>query len=118
MVDVDDYKTELVTGLTDAWKLAGEHVKEAEKRQKRQYDKRSKEFDLKVGDWVMVYMPQEKKGKSRKVVRPYFGPYRVLRVTPSNVKVQLIDKSTEPSICVSLDRVHACYPELGNILVW
>ena len=63
MVDVDDYKTELVTGLTDVWKLAGEHVKEAQKRQKRQYDKRSKEFDLKVGDRVMVYMPQEKEGQ-------------------------------------------------------
>ena len=55
---VDDYKTELVTGLTDAWKLAVKHIKEAQKRQKRQYD-RSKELDLKVGDGVMVYMPQE-----------------------------------------------------------
>ena len=77
MVDVDDYKMELVTGLTGAWKLAGEHIKEAQQRQKRQYDKRSKELDLKVGDQVMVYMPQEKKGKSRKVARLYFGPYHV-----------------------------------------
>ena len=71
MVDVDDYKTELVTGMTDAWKLAGEHIKEAQQWQKRQYDRRSKELDLKIGDRVMVYMSQEKKGKSRKVARPY-----------------------------------------------
>ena len=45
----------------------------------------------------MVYMLQEKKAKSRKVARPYFGPYRVLSVTPSNVEVQLIDKPAEPS---------------------
>ena len=54
MVDIDDYKTELVTGLTDEWKLAGEHINEAQKRQKHQYDRRSKELDLKIGDRVMV----------------------------------------------------------------
>ena len=105
----------MVTGLTDAWKLAGKHIKEAQQRQKRQYDKRSKELDLKIGDRVMVYTPQEKKGKSRKVARPYFGPYHVLSVTPSNVEVRLVDKPAEPSIFVSLDRVRACYPELGDI---
>ena len=35
-----------------------------EGRRKHQYDRRSKELDLKAGNWVMVYMPQEKKGKS------------------------------------------------------
>ena len=75
MIDLDDYKTELVTSLSDAWKLASEHIKEAQQRQKRQYDRRSKELHLKVGDRVMVYMPLEKKGKARKVARPHFGPY-------------------------------------------
>ena len=115
MVDIEDYKTELVTGLADAWKLASEHIKEAQEKQKCQYDKRSKEVDLKVGDRVMVYMPQERKRKSRKVARPYFGPYRVLCVTPSNVEVRLVDKPTDPSIFVSLDRVRTCYPELRNV---
>ena len=90
MVDIDDYKTELVTGLTDEWKLAGEHIKEAQKRQKHQYDRRSKELDLTIGDRVMIYMPQEKKGNSRKVARPYFDLYHVLNVTPSSVEVCLV----------------------------
>ena len=83
MVDVDDYKTELL--------MHGSWLMNMSRRPKCQY-KRSNEFDLKVGDRVMVYMLQEKKAKSRKVARPYFGPYRVLSVTPSNVEVQLIDK--------------------------
>ena len=63
----------------------------------------------------MVYMPQERKGKSRKVARPYFGPYRVLGVSPSNVEVRLVDKPADASIFVSLDRVRPCYPELRNV---
>lgn len=73
-----------------------------------QYDKISMEFDLTVGDCVMVYMPQERKEKTRKVT---IGPYHVLSVTPSNVEVHLVDKP----IFVSLDRVRTCYPELGNV---
>jgi hypothetical protein len=91
------------------WKLA---LKDAQQRKKTSV---SKELDLKVRDRVMVYMPKEKKGKSRKVARPYFGPYRVLKVTPSNVEVRLVDKPAEPSIFVSLDRVRACYQELGDV---
>ena len=108
MVDIDDYKTELVTGLTDEWNLAGEKAK-------YQYDRRSKELDFKIGDRVMVYMPQEKKGKSKKVARPYFGPYRVLNVTPSSVEVCLVVIINQWNH-LSLDMVHACYPDLGDYL--
>ena len=103
MVDIDDYRTELVSGLSDAWKLAGEQVKLAQQRQKFQYEKKSEELNLKQGDRVMVYMPAEKQCKARKIARPYFGPYRVLSVTPSDVKVRLVDKPKDPSIFVSLD---------------
>ena len=115
MIDVDDYKTELVAGLSDAWKLAGEQVKLAQQRQKSQYDRKSQELNLQPGDRVMVYMPSEKQGKARKVARPYYGPYRVISVTPTNVEVRLVDKPTEQSIFVSLDRVRQCYPELKNV---
>ena len=112
---MDDYKSELVTGLSDVWELAGEKIKVAQQRQKSQYDHKSQELNLKPGDRVMVYMPLEKQGKARKVARPYYGPYRVLQVTPSNVQVRLVDKPTAQAIFVSLDRVRRCYPELKNV---
>ena len=46
-----------------------------------QFDSKSQELNLQRGDQVMVYMPIEKQGKARKVARPYYGPYRVLKVT-------------------------------------
>ena len=63
----------------------------------------------------MIYIPQERKGKSRKVTRSYFDPYHVLSVSPSNVEVHLVDKLTDTSIFVSLDRLRTCYPELRNV---
>ena len=38
MIDIDDYKTELVTIMSDAWKIAQEHIKVAQTKQKTQYD--------------------------------------------------------------------------------
>ena len=70
MVDVDDYNSELVTGLSDAWELAGERIKVAQQRQKSQYDHKSQELNLQQGDRVTVYMLLEKQGKARKVARP------------------------------------------------
>lgn len=54
MVDLDDYKTDLHTGLSSAWKLAQENIKIAQTRQKITYDRTAKEPTLKVGQRVMV----------------------------------------------------------------
>ena len=47
----------------------------------------------------MVHMPDEVKGKSWKLVRPFHGPYRVVSLTPNNVEVVLVDRPEESSIC-------------------
>ena len=60
MVDLDDYKLDLTTGLADVWKLA----QIAQGRQKVTYDRSSKESTVKVGQRVMVHMPSELQGKT------------------------------------------------------
>ena len=114
MVDLDDYKSELVQGLTSAWDTAAECIKSAQNHQKSVYDRSAKTMKYRVGDRVMVHMPHEATGKTAKLARPYFGPYRVLNLTTSNAEVRLIDKPDDPSIFVSLDRVRPCYSELPN----
>ena len=86
-VDLDDYRSELVSGLSDAWKAAAENIKAAQCRQKRNYDQRASEPNLKVGDRVLVYMPHEVRGNAWKFARPFHGPYRVISVTPTNAEV-------------------------------
>ena len=75
----------------------------AQQKQKQKYDKKSQEIKWKVGDRVMVHMPGTIKGKAWKFVRAFYGPYRILTMTPTNVEVRLADKPEERSIFVALD---------------
>ena len=62
----------------------------------------------------MVHMPGELQGKDHKLARPFHGPFRVLKMTPSNAEVVLVDKPRDPSIFVALNRVRLCYPEQSD----
>ena len=115
-VDLDDYKTELTTSLANARECARQQIQQSQKKQKLYYDRKSKdpESTYRVGDRVMVYMPSEVTGKNRKLARPYHGPYRIVAVTPTNAEVKLIERASEPSIFVAIDRLRKCYPELPD----
>ena len=113
-VDLDDYKSELVTCLVKARECAREQIKKAQVRQKKFYDMHTKESSYKVGERVMVYIPTEVTGKDRKLARPYHGSYRIVAITPTNAEVKLVDSIDDPSIFVALDRLRRCYPELLN----
>ena len=62
----------------------------------------------------MVYMPQEVKGKTRKLARPYHGPYRVLEVYPSGLSVRPVDRPNDTPMRVNLERVTLCPDELPD----
>ena len=59
MVDLQDYRTELTTSLSDAWLVAKEN---AQAKEKQRYDMHTKESLVKAGDRVMVHMPGSVKG--------------------------------------------------------
>ena len=115
MIDLQDYRTELTTSLSDAWLAAKEHITHAQDKQKQQYDKCAKESPVKAGDRVIVHMPGSVKGKAWKLVRPFHRPYRVVSVTPTNTKVRLVDQLGADAIFVSLSRVHPCYSEMADV---
>jgi len=114
MVDLDDFKTELTTGMASAWKLAQESIATAQQRQKANYDRKAKEPTLTVGQRVMVHMPNEVQGTTWKFARPFQGPFRVVSLTPTNAEVRLIDEPRSDSMFVSLSRVRPCYEELPD----
>ena len=112
---MEDYKEELLSGLTLAWKLARDNIQKAQGTQKQNYDRKcTKDVNLKAGDRVMVFMPAESQGKNWKLSRPFHGPYRVLQVTPTNAEVRLIDRPKDEPIFVALDRIRLCYTEQGD----
>ena len=113
-VDLDDYKTELVTGLSEAWELARTYIKKAQARQKRTYDRRSKPPTVAVGDRAFVYMPKEATGPTHKFARPFSGPFRVIELTPTGAKVRPVDRPQDEPIFVHLDRVRHCPEEVPD----
>ena len=117
-MDLDDYKTELVGSLSQAWELARAQVKKAQQKQKY-YDLLAKESKFQQGDRVFMYMPSEKKrkGKAHKFARPFHGPYRVIELTANGAKVVPVDKPYSP-IFVALDRVCHGPDELPPVQSW
>ena len=115
LVNVDNYKEDLLCNLSLAWKLAAENIQRAQKSQKRYYDRSAKKVELRAGDRVMVYIPSEVRGEEHKLKRPFHGPYRVLSVTDTNVEVRLIDLPTDDPIFVNMNRIRLCHPSQGDV---
>ena len=113
-VEFEDYAAELVANLSEAWSLAHESIKQAQRRQKAQYDKGLKEPSYTIGQRVMVHHPSQIRGEAWKLARPYFGPYEVLAVTPSNAEVKPLHSPNAKTIFVALDRLRPCYTEMEN----
>ena len=63
-------------------------------------------------------MPGDVAGKDWKLARPYHGPYRITSVTLTNAEVQLIEKPSDPTLFVALNRLRKCYPEILPNASW
>ena len=108
-INFGDFADELVASLSDAWQIAHENVRKAQAKQRAQCDKKSDFQSLSVGDRVMVHMQVQ--SKAWKFTCPYFGPFKVVGITPTNAEVQLLNHPNVPTIFVSLDSVRKCYEE-------
>lgn len=117
-VDLDDYKTDLVCNLSDAWKLAQHNVCQAQRKQKQQHDRKAKSREFHVGDRVFVHMPGDVRGKAWKFSRPFHGPHRILELTPTNASVRLVDRPQDEPIFVSLSRLRVCPDEIPAEETW
>ena len=69
--DLTNYREELVLSFFSARELAAKSIEPAQRRDKKQYDKKAQPVTLKVGEWVFVGFPQVESGKQRKLSRPW-----------------------------------------------
>ena len=64
---------------------------QAHVKQKMQYDKKTHEFHLRIGELVYLHTPAVKQGLSRKLCSPWTGPYTIVdRISRYNVRIQLV----------------------------
>ncbi|UYV72292.1 K02A2.6-like [Cordylochernes scorpioides] len=77
--NLEDYVECLVTNAEDARQLARLNILKAQEKDKSRYDKSHRSVQYRAGDLVWVYTPVRKQGLSEKLLKRYFGPYKVVR---------------------------------------
>ncbi len=112
--DLDTYKGEVATRLQEAWKLAQDQVKKAQKRQKSAFDRQARQPVYSVGERVFVYMPAAKASKAYKFARPFYGPYRVVTVYDTGLEVRPVDRPQETPFRISFVRVRRCPEQIPD----
>jgi len=109
---IEDYRQELMVSLSSARELAVEAVQRAQERYKRSYDKRSKQVDYHIGDWIFIYFPAVESGRNGKLSHPWHGPYRVVGPKDPDVTAAKVYFPTQSQIQVHQQRVCRYPPEL------
>ena len=118
LTDVADYREELVLSISTARALAAKSTLKAQEHQKTGYDKRAKPSRLRLGEWVLIYFPQDETGKQRKLSRPWHGPYRITSCDNPDITAVKVFFPTDPSIPVHQSRVIKCPPTFPTDFYW
>ena len=108
---ISDYREELVTTLSSARALALKFNRKSQQQYKHQHDKKATTPKFCIGDWVLVYFPQDETGKDRKLSHPWHGPYRIISRDDLDVTVKKIYFPDDSQIQIHQSRVQMC-PEL------
>jgi len=92
-----EYARQLFKELKNARMSAKRSFQNAQKTQKKQYDKKSQDAKISAGDLAMVKL------ESRfKLDRGFKGPYRVRDVTNTNATIQMMNDPKSEELVVSL----------------
>ena len=118
VTNISDYREQVVLSLSSARRLAEQTCKEAQRKYKYQYDKAVTTSKFKIGDWVLVYFPQEETGKNRKLSQPWRGPYRIVSRNDPDVTVTKIYFPEDQQIQVHQSRIQHCQPSIPAGFYW
>lgn len=74
----DDYVQELRERLRATNTMAKENLGLAKERSKETYDKRTRPVEFQIGDKVLLYDETIRRGRSKKLMSQWIGPYRII----------------------------------------
>ncbi|UYV64788.1 K02A2.6-like [Cordylochernes scorpioides] len=103
--DLGDYVQHLITTAEEARNLAQLHLYRGQEKDRKYYDRKHRPVDYNVGDLVWLFIPVRQVGLSEKLIKKYFGPYRITRkLSPVNYEIEAISDS--PKRRKTRDTVH------------
>ena len=107
-VDYSEYVVELKERLEEAYRKVKASQALKMDKAKIWYDKRVRLEHYKVGDRVWVKRGQKKKGSSKKLTRPWVGPYRVaIKFNERNYQLRSIISGKK--LTVHVNRMNKCF---------
>ncbi|UYV80572.1 hypothetical protein LAZ67_19000747, partial [Cordylochernes scorpioides] len=117
-----DFGGQMVTKAEEARQLARIHILRAQENNKYHYDQVHRSVEYRVGDLVWVFTPVRKSGLSEKLLKKYFGPYKITRkVSEVNYEVEALEQSSRRRRRSQKDVVHVLrmkpYRDPGQQLV-
>ena len=104
---VTDYVADLCDRQKCDFALVREHLGEAARRRKGQYDDRVQPRSFVPGQLVWYYYPRKRRGLSPKWQSFYVGPYRVVRLIDTHTVVIQRSKKSK-CLVVHRDKLKAC----------
>ncbi|UYV72881.1 hypothetical protein LAZ67_10001063 [Cordylochernes scorpioides] len=105
--DEDDFIQTLGSRAEEARQLARIHTMRSQGGNKLRYDAHHRNIIYQPGDLVWIYIPVRKVGLSEKLMRRYFGPYRVTRKI-SDVTYEVETFGDQHGRRKTKDIVHIC----------
>ncbi|UYV74371.1 hypothetical protein LAZ67_11003263 [Cordylochernes scorpioides] len=103
----DDFIQTLGARAEEAQKLARIHSMRSQDSNKQRYDAHHRNIIYQPGDLVWIFIPVRKVGYSEKLMRRYFGPYKVTRKI-SDVTYEVETFGNQQGRRKTKDLVHIC----------
>ena len=109
---VSQYVANLRNSLETAYEYVRSQMGHKQEQQKDRYDTRSHGKAFGVGDLVWVHNPAVPRGRSKKLHRPWTGPFRVLeKISMSVYRLQCV-QSSRKRVVVRFDRLKPCFSDM------
>jgi len=108
--DYDEYVQKIIVIAEKARALAYDKMVSKQNIMKKHYDKTHRDASYNIGDLVAIWIPIRRVGRAEKLLRRFFGPYRVdKKISPVNYVVIPVEGNSRKSETVHVSRMKPYY---------
>ncbi|UYV66897.1 hypothetical protein LAZ67_4003261 [Cordylochernes scorpioides] len=113
--DYDEYIKHHLDKINRTRKLVINNTIKTQERMKKNYDKKHNEKIYEPGHLVAVWTPVRKIGKCEKLLRKYFGPYRILKkLSNVNYLIEPKDNPGQDPLIVHVSRLKPYFERIDE----
>ncbi|UYV63848.1 hypothetical protein LAZ67_2005815, partial [Cordylochernes scorpioides] len=114
--DYDEYIKHHLDKINRTRKLVINNTIKTQERMKKNYDKKHVERSYEPGELVAVWTPIRKIGKCEKLLRKYFGPYKILKkLSNVNYLIEPKDNPGQDPLIVHVSRIKPYFERIDEV---